>query len=656
MILVTGGAGFIGANFVLDWIAATGEPVVNLDLLTYAGNLGNLASLKDEPRHVFVRGDIGDRALVAALLAQHRPRAIVHFAAESHVDRSIHGPAAFVATNVVGTFTLLDATREHWAALPADEKAAFRFLHVSTDEVYGTLRPEDPAFSETTPYAPNSPYSASKAASDHFVRAWHHTYGLPTLTTNCSNNYGPYQFPEKLIPLMIANALDGKPLPVYGDGQQVRDWLYVGDHCAAIRAVLDRGPARRDLQHRRQRGEEEPRRRPHAVPAAGRVGARRATTRARSPSSRTGPATTAATRSTRRRSAPRSAGRRPRPSRRASRRRSLVPRQRRLARRGDVRRIPALDRPQLRRRTRRGMIGADMARKGIILAGGSGTRLYPVTQVVSKQLLPVYDKPMIYYPLTTLMLAGIRDILLISTPQDTPRFAASCSATASKWGLSLSLRRAAVARRPRAGVPHRPRVHRRRSVGAGPRRQHLLRPRPAAAARSAPARATAGATVFAYPVADPERYGVVEFDATGRVVSLEEKPKQPKSRYAVTGLYFYDDRVVDIAAALKPSARGELEITDVNRRTSSWGELACEVMGRGIAWLDTGTHESLLEASQFIETIEQRQGLKIACPEEIAYRQGLDRRRRSRAPGPADGEERATASICSRCCASAAVR
>jgi dTDP-glucose 4,6-dehydratase len=241
MILVTGGAGFIGANFVLDWLAATGEPVVNLDLLTYAGNLGNLTSLKDEPRHVFVRGDIGDRAQVAALLAAHRPRAIVHFAAESHVDRSIHGPAAFVATNVVGTFTLLDAARDHWAGLPDAERTAFRFVHVSTDEVYGTLRPDDPAFNEATPYAPNSPYSASKAASDHLVRAWHHTYGLPTLTTNCSNNYGPRQFPEKLIPLMIANALAGKPLPVYGDGQQVRDWLYVGDHCAAIRAVISCG-------------------------------------------------------------------------------------------------------------------------------------------------------------------------------------------------------------------------------------------------------------------------------------------------------------------------------------------------------------------------------------------------------------------------------
>ncbi|NWG75637.1 MAG: dTDP-glucose 4,6-dehydratase, partial [Rubrivivax sp.] len=241
MILVTGGAGFIGSNFVLDWLGQCDEPVVNLDALTYAGNLRNLASLQGDARHVFVHGDIGDRALVDRLLAEHRPRAIVHFAAESHVDRSIHGPGTFVKTNVEGTFTLLEAARAYWSALDGDAKARFRFHHVSTDEVYGSLGPNDPAFTEEHPYQPNSPYSASKAASDHLVRAWHHTYGLPVLTTNCSNNYGPYQFPEKLIPLMIANALAGKPLPVYGDGQNVRDWLYVGDHCAAIRRVLEAG-------------------------------------------------------------------------------------------------------------------------------------------------------------------------------------------------------------------------------------------------------------------------------------------------------------------------------------------------------------------------------------------------------------------------------
>ena len=241
MILVTGGAGFIGSNFVLDWLASSSEPVVNLDKLTYAGNRANLAALQGDARHSFVQGDIGDAALIDRLLAEHRPRAIVNFAAESHVDRSIHGAEDFIATNVVGTFRLLESARGYWNELAAGEKAAFRFLHVSTDEVYGTLAPDAPAFTETHVYEPNSPYSASKAASDHLVRAWHHTHGLPVLTTNCSNNYGPYHFPEKLIPLIIVNALAGKPLPIYGDGQQVRDWLYVTDHCSAIRRVLEAG-------------------------------------------------------------------------------------------------------------------------------------------------------------------------------------------------------------------------------------------------------------------------------------------------------------------------------------------------------------------------------------------------------------------------------
>ncbi|MDO5691918.1 MAG: dTDP-glucose 4,6-dehydratase [Pseudomonadota bacterium] len=241
MLLITGGAGFIGANFVLDWLAGSSEPVVNLDKLTYAGNLANLASLQGDARHIFVQGDIGDTQLVDGLLQKHRPRAIINFAAESHVDRSIHGAEDFVLTNIVGTFRLLESARGYWSQLPVDEKAAFRFLHVSTDEVYGTLAPDAPAFTEDHVYEPNSPYSASKAASDHLVRAWHHTHGLPVLTTNCSNNYGPYHFPEKLIPLMIVNALAGKPLPIYGDGQQVRDWLYVTDHCSAIRRVLEAG-------------------------------------------------------------------------------------------------------------------------------------------------------------------------------------------------------------------------------------------------------------------------------------------------------------------------------------------------------------------------------------------------------------------------------
>ena len=241
MILVTGGAGFIGANFVLDWLAAQNEPVVNVDKLTYAGNLDNLASLQGDTRHVFVQGDIGDAALINGLLNQHQPRAVVNFAAESHVDRSIHGPEDFIQTNVLGTFRLLEAVRGYWSGLDTSAKSGFRMLHVSTDEVYGSLAASEAAFTEQHRYEPNSPYSASKAASDHLVRAWHHTYGLPVLTTNCSNNYGPFHFPEKLIPLMVVQALAGKPLPVYGDGQQIRDWLYVKDHCSAIRRVLEAG-------------------------------------------------------------------------------------------------------------------------------------------------------------------------------------------------------------------------------------------------------------------------------------------------------------------------------------------------------------------------------------------------------------------------------
>ncbi|ARU32124.1 dTDP-glucose 4,6-dehydratase [Sulfuriferula sp. AH1] len=243
MILVTGGAGFIGANFVLDWLKTTDEPVINLDKLTYAGNLQNLASISSDTRHIFVQGDIGDQNLIARLLREYQPRAIINFAAESHVDRSIHGPEDFIQTNVVGTFHLLEAVRDHWNNLHETARSQFRFLHVSTDEVYGSLGSADAPFTETTAYAPNSPYSASKAASDHLVRAYHHTYGLPVLTTNCSNNYGPYQFPEKLIPLVMMNAVAGKPLPIYGDGLNVRDWLYVGDHCSAIRTVLANGTA-----------------------------------------------------------------------------------------------------------------------------------------------------------------------------------------------------------------------------------------------------------------------------------------------------------------------------------------------------------------------------------------------------------------------------
>ena len=572
MILVTGGAGFIGANFVLDWLAAGGEPVVNLDKLTYAGNLGNLAALERRPAGTCSSAATSATGRWSSRCSRSTARARSSISPpRRHVDRSIDGPAAFVETNVVGHVRAARRDARHGGRrCPPAERAAFRFLHVSTDEVYGSLGPTDPAFTETTPYAPNSPYSASKAASDHLVRAYHHTYGLPALTTNCSNNYGPYQFPEKLIPLMILNALAGKPLPVYGDGQNVRDWLYVDDHCAAIRAVLARGRPGRDLQHRRQRRD-----------------ARTSTSCARSArcSTSSRPAATAARalitfvkdRPGHDRRYAIDAGEDPRASSAGRRRRrfatgmradrALVPRQRATgSARVTQRRLPASGSRSTTRARSREHARDDMARKGIILAGGSGTRLYPVTQVVVQAAA-----------------AGLRqaDDLLPAVDADAgrhPRHPADLDAAGH-----AALRAAARRRQPAGGstsaTPCSPRrtASRRRSSSAASSSAatasalvlgdnifygHDL----SDAARSARPRATDGATVFAYHGRRPRALRRRRVRRRRpRAVASRRSRRQPKSRYAVTGLYFYDNRVLDIAAALKPSARGELEITDVNR-------------------------------------------------------------------------------------------
>lgn len=512
----------IGSAVFRHLINQSDHTVINLDKLTYAGNLESLWAVNTSHGYHFEQVDISDSIEVQRVFEEYQPDIVMHLAAKSHVDRSIDGPAAFIRANIIGTYTLIDAARNYWKNLPRDNQTGIRFHHISIDEVYGDLGNASPLFTEITLYVPSSPYSASNASADILVRAWFRAYGLPVVVTNCSINNSLNQFPERLIPLAPGHdrrcAIDASKIEAEL-GRIPRESSETGLRNAVEWFLGNNGWCERvqDGSYRRER-----------------------------------------------------------------------------------------------------LWGRSM--KGIVLAGGSGTRLYPVTRGISKHLLPIYDKPMIYYPLSVLMLAGIRDILIITTPADKEGYTRLLG-DGSKFGINLTyavqpspdgLAQAFIIGEDFIGDDHVCLILG-DNIFYGPN----FTPRLNKALNR-----KIGATVFGYQVKNPEHFGVVEFDEEMRVVSIEEKPARPRSNYAVTGLYFYDNDVVKIAKDVKPSGRGELEITSVNQVYMERGTLNVELLGRGFAWLDTGTHDSLLDAAQFVETIEKRQGYKIACLEEIAWRNG----------------------------------
>ncbi len=611
-ILVTGGAGFIGSAVIRLLLAETGATVVNLDKLTYAANPAALADAERNPRYRFEQADIVDGGALREILAKHRPDAVMHLAAETHVDRSIDGPGRIhpqqhrrhlhAAGGGAGPTT---------PGFPPSRPAHSASIISRPTRCSARWAPRVP-FCETTPYSPNSPYSASKASSDHLVRAWHATYGLPVVLSNCSNNYGPWQFPEKLIPLMIAKALAHERLPVYGQGDQVRDWLHVEDHARALHLILTRGRLAKAIMLAAMRsGPISMSFTASAISStdwkavAPHRGARS------SPMSPTGPAMTSAMRWIRqdrrrtRLATARDVRKRACPDGRlVSRPSRLVAEYRALSRRPAGPRegggIDEGDHPGRRRR------------HAALSADAGGEQAAP---------LPVYDKPMIYYPLSTLMLAGIRDILIITTPADHASFV-DLLGDGENWGIKLSyavqpkpegLAQAFIIGRDFIGDDSVSLVLG-DNIFHGAGLTALLQ---AAAARPS------GGTVFGYRVRDPERFGVVEFDAERKALSVEEKPSVPRSDWAITGLYFFDKDVVEIAAKVEPSPRGELEIIDVIDAYLKRGDLYVEQLGRGYSWLDTGTVESLLDASLFVRVIEDRQSVKIACVEEVAWVQGF---------------------------------